>query len=111
MYKEGLREKSLIEDEYFYKKDRELIEKMHENEKKKADLLERTTHYHKCADCGDAMHAKAFEGLDFLQCQNCESIHLTIKSAQLASQGKRLRVLLNELEIQKQNGDNLKESA
>lgn len=115
MYKDGLGEKSLIEEEYFYKKDRELIEKMKETEKKKADLLERTSHYHKCADCGHAMHSKNFEGMDFLQCQTCESIHLPIKSAHMASQGRRLRALLNELELRKQEqGDeetSFKESA
>ena len=102
MYTDALGEHSRLEEEYFLKKDRELIDKMKKTEVQKAQLLERTAHYHKCGCCGHDMQVKTFENLEFMQCQSCESLQFTPKAAEALSRGRSLRNLLTDLEIEKQ---------
>ncbi|MBC7661605.1 MAG: hypothetical protein H7249_18055 [Chitinophagaceae bacterium] len=111
MYTDRLNGHSLAEEEYFHKKDRELIEKMHESEAKKQDLLARTAHYHKCGCCGHDMKETVHEDLQFLQCQQCENVHVSIEMLEILSQGKKLKTFLNELQIKKEADDELKASA
>lgn len=94
-----LNEHTRLEEEYFYKKDRELIEKMHEDERKKQELLARTAHYHKCACCGHDMKETVHDDLQFLQCTTCENVHMSMETLQLLTQGKRFKTLVNELQI------------
>lgn len=97
MYKEGPGDPSRLEDEYFYKKDRELIEKMKTEERQKKDILERTAHYHKCSKCGHGMEERVREEISLLCCRNCESVHISVKTLASLAQHNRLKVVLNEL--------------
>jgi len=108
MYKEGPGDPSRLEDEYFYKKDRELIEKMKTEERQKKDILERTTHYHKCSKCGHGMEERVGEEVSLLCCRNCESVHLSLKTLENLVQHSRLKVVINEL---RDHLSELKESA
>lgn len=108
MYKEGSGEPSRLEDEYFYKKDRELIEKMKSAEKAKKDILERTSHYHKCSKCGHGMEERVREDISLLCCLHCESVHITLSTLENLGHHGRLKVVLNDL---RDYLSNLKESA
>ena len=108
MYTDGLKEPSRLEDEYFYKKDRELIDKMKEEERKKNDILERTQHYHKCSKCGHGMEERFREEISFLLCKNCECVHIAMSSLESLGQPKQLKLLVSELRDQLKN---LKEAA
>lgn len=102
MYTDRLNEHSRLEEEYFYKKDRELIEKMHEDERKKQELLSRTAHYHKCGCCGHDMKETVHDALQVLQCQNCENVSLSMETLELLTQGKRFKNLVTELQIRRE---------
>ncbi len=108
MYTDGRNDPSRLEDEYFYKKDRELIDKMKEEERQKKDVLERTQHYHKCSKCGHGMEERVREELSFLLCNHCECVHISLSSLESLSQPKQLKLLVSELRDQLKN---LKESA
>jgi Zn finger protein HypA/HybF involved in hydrogenase expression len=108
MYKEGSGEPSRLEDEYFYKKDRELIEKMKSAEKAKKDILERTAHYHKCSKCGHDMEERVREDVSLLCCHHCESMHISLSTLENLGHHGRLNVVLNDL---RDYLSNLKESA
>ncbi len=110
MYKEGPADHnpSRIEEEYFYKKDRELIEKMKATEKAKKDILERTAHYHKCSKCGHGMEERVREEISLLCCRHCESVHISLTTLENLGHHGRLKVLLNEL---RDHLTNIKESA
>ncbi|MCX6127800.1 MAG: hypothetical protein NTX25_01895 [Proteobacteria bacterium] len=108
MYKDGLNQHSRIEDEYFYKKDRDLIEKLKESERQKHELLELTAHYHKCAKCGHDMQERQRDELSFLCCNYCSSIHLNMATLDALAHHGRLKAFLNELQEQI---NNQKESA
>lgn len=97
MYKDGLHEHSRLEEEYFYKKEREIIEKNKAAEAQKKDLLERTQHYHKCATCGHGMDEMVKDNLSLLVCQHCESVHLRLADVtELQHQG-RLKLLFIDI--------------
>lgn len=102
MYTDRLNEHTRHEEEYFYKKDRELIDKMHEVERKKQELLARTAHYHKCGCCGHDMKETVHLEMQLLQCQNCENVSLSMETLELLTQGKRLKNLINELQIRRE---------
>jgi len=110
MYTDRLNDHSLNEEEYFYKKDRELIEKMHETERKKQELLARTAHYHKCGCCGHDMKENTLEEIEFLQCQHCENVQVSFEMLELMSHGRKLKNLITELQIRKQVEDERKVS-
>jgi hypothetical protein len=107
MYTDRLNEHSRLEEEYFYKKDRELIDKMHEEERKKQELLARTAHYHKCSSCGHGMKESVHDDLQILQCQNCENVSLSMETLELLTQGRRFKNLVTELQIRRE--ESLKE--
>jgi ribosomal protein L37AE/L43A len=109
MYKDGPGDHaSRLEDEYFYKKDRELIEKMKETEKQKKDVLERTQHYHKCSKCGHGMEERIREEISLLCCHHCDSVHISLKTLESLSQHGKLKAVMNEL---RDHLTNVKESA
>ena len=96
MYKDGLHEHSRLEEEYFYKKERELIDKNKKEAAQKRELLERTSHYHKCAKCGHDMNEVLKDGVSLLACDSCESIHISLESLQALNQQGRLKSLAND---------------
>ncbi len=108
MYRDGLSDPSRLEDEYFYKKDRELIEKMKATEKQKQEILERTQHYHKCSKCGHGMDEKVRDDISFLFCKHCECVHLSLNTLEGLGQHGQLKLLVSELRDQLKS---LKESA
>jgi NADH pyrophosphatase NudC (nudix superfamily) len=110
MYKEGPAEHkhSRLEEEYFYKKERELIDKMKATEQAKKDILERTQHYHKCGKCGHGMEERTQEEVSLLCCRHCESVHIPLKTLENLGHHGRLKVVLNQL---RDHLANLKESA
>ncbi len=98
MFNDGLHhEHSRLEDEYFYKKDRELIEKIKEKERQKQELLERTAAYHKCAKCGHTMEEKVFEDLAVLACDNCDSVHVSLSTLEKVHSPNKWKVFYQEL--------------
>ncbi len=111
MFKDGRHEASRLEDEYFYKKDRELIDKMHEEEARKQELLARTSHYHKCACCGHGMQDKVHDEVQFLQCENCDNVQFSLQNLESLTQGRKLKNLVTDLLIRKQEEEDLKASA
>lgn len=115
MYTDRLNEHTRLEEEYFYKKDRELIEKMHEDERKKQELLARTAHYHKCGCCGHDMKETVHDTLQLLQCQNCENVSMSMETLELLTQGRRLKNLVSELQLRHEEAlkakEDLEESA
>ncbi len=96
MYKDGLHEHSRLEEEYFYKKERELIEKNKKEAAQKRELLERTSHYHKCAKCGHDMNEVTKDGVSLLACRSCESIHISLESLNSLSQHGQLKSLASD---------------
>lgn len=111
MYTDRLNDHSLNEEEYFYKKDRALIEKMHDSERKKQELLARTAHYHKCGCCGHDLKEIAHEDLQFLQCQHCDNVQLSMVMLEVMAHGRKLKNLITELQIRKQVEEDLKASS
>ena len=111
MFKDGLGEKRLLEEEYFYKKDRELIEKMKESEKQRVELLNRTSHYHKCGCCGHDMNELVHEDVSLLQCQNCDHVHVSLETLESLTQGRKLKNLITEISLRKEAEERLLESA
>ncbi len=109
MYTDRLNEHTRSEEEYFYKKARELIDKMHEDERKKQELLARTAHYHKCACCGHNMKETVHDELQLLQCENCENVHVSMETLELLTQGKRFKNLVTELQIRREEAQKEKE--
>ena len=99
MYTDGLlHEHSRLEDEYFYKKDRELIEKIKERERQKKDLLARTEHYHKCAKCGQQMEDRVWDDIRFLACNHCASVHMSLETLErIRDQHQKTKTFVGEL--------------
>lgn len=97
MYKDGFHEHSRLEEEYFFKKDRELIEKNKREAQQKKDLLERTSHYHKCAKCGHDMEEIVRDQTAILMCHGCESIHLTVEGLETLLHQGRMKSLSSDL--------------
>jgi ribosomal protein L37AE/L43A len=95
----GLHEHSRLEEEYFYKKERELIEKLKETERRKKELFERTAHYHKCAKCGHEMEERVREDLSLLVCRHCESVHLPLATLDVLSNPHKMKMLLSDLKV------------
>ena len=67
------------EEEYFYKKNKELLEKMRkELDAKRADQEARSTqhqHWMKCPKCGHTMEEVDLGGIKVDQCTNCQGIY------------------------------------
>ena len=102
---------SMLEREFFYKKDREFIEKIKKNEALKADYLERTTHHNKCAHCGSGMKAISQEDAEFLYCGSCESLHFSLSELDSLSVRHRLRNVISSLLIANDEKNHKKKSA
>ncbi len=97
MYKDGLHEHSRLEEEYFYKKEREIIEKNKRSEQEKQQLLARTQHYHKCAKCGHDMEEVVKESLSMLVCHTCESVHLSLSDVEALQHQGKFKVLMMDV--------------
>jgi RNase P subunit RPR2 len=62
------------EDEYFARRDAELLRQQREAARKSAVALERKTHYMKCPKCGFDLFTGDWDGIQIDQCTNCHGI-------------------------------------
>jgi RNase P subunit RPR2 len=62
------------EDEYFARRDAELLRQQREAARKSAVALERKTHYMKCPKCGYDLFTGDWDGIQIDQCTNCHGI-------------------------------------
>jgi uncharacterized protein len=62
------------EDEYFARRDAELLRQHRESARKSAAELERKTHYMKCPKCGYDLITGDWDGVQIEQCTNCHGI-------------------------------------
>ena len=64
------------EDEYFARRDAELIEKQRRQQAAAAAAAERRTHYMKCPKCGHDLATVEFHGVQIDRCPNCDGVWL-----------------------------------
>ncbi len=76
--------RSRAEDVYFYKKDRELIEKMKRLNIEEDALRTKLRYFHKCGHCGHDMQAFELDQLTLLHCVHCDSIHIPMEALTLS---------------------------
>jgi len=62
------------EDEYFAKRDAELLRQQREALRKSAVEAERRSHYMKCPKCGYDLITGEWQGVQIDQCTNCHGI-------------------------------------
>jgi hypothetical protein len=62
------------EDEYFARRDAELLRQQRETARKSAAALERRTHHMKCPKCGYDLISGDWDGIQIDQCTNCHGI-------------------------------------
>ena len=62
------------EDEYFAKRDAELLRQQREAAQKAAAETERKSHYMKCPKCGYDLITSEWDGVEIDQCTNCHGI-------------------------------------
>jgi hypothetical protein len=72
--------RSRNEDVYFYKKDRELIERMKLEEEA---LRLKIRHLIQCSQCGHNMDSLTHEHLALHHCRHCASIHIPMEALAL----------------------------
>jgi hypothetical protein len=68
--------KKAQEDEYFVKKERELIAKMKSTQEAEAKEAAKTAYYMKCPKCGEALKERSFQKIAIDQCTACHGIWL-----------------------------------
>jgi hypothetical protein len=62
------------EDEYFARRDAELLRQQREAARKSAVDVERKTHYMKCPKCGYDLISGDWDGIQIDQCTNCHGV-------------------------------------
>jgi RNase P subunit RPR2 len=62
------------EEEYFARRDAELLRQQREAARKSAVALERKTHFMKCPKCGYDLFTGDWDGIQIDQCTNCHGI-------------------------------------
>lgn len=68
--------KKAQEDEYFVKKERELIAKMKEKQEAEAQAAAKGAFDMKCPKCGEALKERTFQKIVIDQCSGCHGIWL-----------------------------------
>lgn len=93
------------EDEYFYKRSRELIEKRLLDEKKTEREVSKKKFKNHCASCGEQMQAHPTPSFDhgIFSCEACGSIHISAEILQSITgpQHEELRKVYFDIEEQK----------
>ena len=64
------------EDEYFARRDAELLQKQRSEQAKAADLAERKTHAMRCPKCGGHLATRDHHGVQIDQCSDCHGLWL-----------------------------------
>lgn len=67
---------SRTEEDYFTKRDRELLQQKKEQMEALANQEERRTHYMKCPKCGADLSSENFHGVTIDRCPECDGIWL-----------------------------------
>lgn len=62
------------EDEYFARRDAELLRQQRDAARKSAVEVERKTHYMKCPKCGYDLFTGDWDGIQIDQCTNCHGL-------------------------------------
>jgi uncharacterized protein len=68
--------KKAQEDEYFVKKERELLEKMRAKQEAEAKGAEKQAASMRCPKCGEALKERSFQKIAIDQCIGCNGIWL-----------------------------------
>ena len=89
--------KNSNEEEYFYKKDRELIEKTKEKEAQKQMAEEMHSHLGKCPTCGDGLERRLAFGKHFTHCHGCKTMQIKTETLKELLEDKNLKKVLFEL--------------
>lgn len=93
---------SRLEEEYFFKREQELIRKFREAEKTRLEQLEKSSHINRCSHCGTEMEHNSYDAISFLYCQSCQSVHLTSEDLEALTNKSRLKKFnsyLNSLKL------------
>ena len=67
---------SRTEDEYFTKRDREILRQKRQQLEQEADREERHQHFMKCPKCGAGLHPEKFHSVTMDRCSECDGIWL-----------------------------------
>jgi hypothetical protein len=97
---------SRLEQEYFYRKERELINRLHEEKRLAEGNAEKSTHLNCCAFCGTGMEQKDYRGTSYLYCQGCDSIHIGLDSLDDMAIHHRLKKFVSELLVSRPKKQN-----
>ena len=68
--------KKAKEDEYFVKKERELLEKLKSKQEAEAKEAAQKASYMKCPQCGQPLKERSFQKIQIDQCTGCSGIWL-----------------------------------
>lgn len=68
--------KKAQEDEYFVKKERELVAKMRAKQEAEAKEVAKKASYMKCPKCGEDLKERSFQKIVIDQCTGCNGIWL-----------------------------------
>ncbi len=68
--------KKAQEDEYFVKKERELLEKLKAKQETEAKAASEKTARMRCPKCGEPLKARSFQKIEIDQCTGCNGIWL-----------------------------------
>jgi hypothetical protein len=70
------------EDEYFARRDAELLRQQHTAALQAAAAAERKSHYMKCPKCGYDLITNEWDGIQIEQCTHCHGVWLDAAEAQ-----------------------------
>ena len=70
------------EEDFFHRRDVELIEEIRQRERAKAEAAEKAAHRGHCATCGGTMRAWHSNGLHGFVCTECEQVELHLQTLQ-----------------------------
>ena len=68
--------KKAQEDEYFVKKERELLAKLKAKQESEAKAVAEKTASMRCPKCGEALKSRSFQKIEIDQCSGCNGIWL-----------------------------------
>ena len=68
--------KKAQEDEYFVKKERELLAKLKAKQENEAKATAEKTAHMRCPKCGEPLKARSFQKIEIDQCTGCNGIWL-----------------------------------
>ncbi|NRA63546.1 MAG: hypothetical protein HRU19_03635 [Pseudobacteriovorax sp.] len=90
---------SMLEKEYFLKKDRELIDKIKHDEEEKKTQAERALHFGKCSHCGAKMLSLEIDAAAMLFCESCHAVQMNLHDLDNLSVKHKLKHAISELLI------------